>query len=427
MRAPARGAVRRDRTLAGGGARSAAAVAAGRAGRRDRARGSCCPIRAAWRRRCCWRWRRSRWRRVAIGRGGRAARAVGGRRRWRWRSGWRWSGGARSASPRRCWRGRRSSRCTARVERVEPLPARELVRLTLAPIAVARRRTVPPRGSASISRRGDVPDGAGAGRGRSRLRARLMPPPRRRCRAPMISRASRGSPGLGATGRGFAPVTVVTRRRRRGRGPARGADRGTSPARLDGQRGRDRRGAGDGRRRRDRRGGCGGDAARRAGAPAVGQRAAHHRGGRGDDAARRCGCSRSARGWRCAAALPLIAAVAGAVAAIGYTLLTGSEVPTIRVVRRGAAGARRAGDGARGDDAAAGRGGRADRAAAVARSAGRAELPAVLRRGHRDRRAARTSARARLVRARDEEALARRVLRGLAVAAADRAGGRDSR
>src|SRR5690242_2226841 len=60
------------------------------------------------------------------------------------------------------------------------------------------------------------------------------------------------------------------------------------------------------------------------------------------------------------------------------------------IVRRGAARAR--GDDARtrGDHAAAGRRGRGDRARLVARVAGWAELPAVVRGRHRDRRAART-------------------------------------
>ncbi len=115
-------------------------------------------------------------------------------------------------------------RVTGRVERIEPLPARELVRLTIVtePDAStsrldpglrrgsqegARPLALPPRVRVNLAAP-DLPAGLATG-ARITLRARLMPP------------ASAAVPGaydfarvawfqrIGATGRGFAPVEVV--------------------------------------------------------------------------------------------------------------------------------------------------------------------------------------------------------------------------
>ena len=91
--------------------------------------------------------------------------------------------------------------------------------------------------------------------------------------------------------------------------------------------------------------------------------------------------------------LILVAAGAGALAGIAYTLLTGAEVPTVRsciaalLVLAGIALGREA------ITLRLVAVGRADRAAALARIGDRAELPAELRGDRRDRRAARASAR----------------------------------
>ncbi len=115
-------------------------------------------------------------------------------------------------------------RVTGRVERIEPLPARDLVRLTIVtePAASASRLdpglrrgsqagaralALPPRVRVNLAAP-DLPAGLATG-ARITLRARLMPP------------ASAAVPGaydfarvawfqrIGATGRGFAPVEVV--------------------------------------------------------------------------------------------------------------------------------------------------------------------------------------------------------------------------
>ena len=97
-------------------------------------RGSCCPMPrrgSAGRWRCVARGAARAWRCRARRTGGAGGR---GRRRWRRRSGcaliW-WRAEQRRGAGAGAAGGRGSS--TARVERVEPLPARELVRLTLAP------------------------------------------------------------------------------------------------------------------------------------------------------------------------------------------------------------------------------------------------------------------------------------------------------
>ena len=211
----------------------------------------------------------------------------------------------------------------ARVERIEALAARDLVRLRLAPIAA---EGVPAHVRVNLAE-ADVP--AGLTRGAViRLRARLMPPP-----APAVPGAYDYQrvawfDRIGATGRGFAPVTIVTP------GEAAGGD---LRARLS-------------RHIQDRVAGAGGAVAA--------SLATGDQGGipEGDaEAMRRSGLAHllSVSGLHITAAvaatmllvlrllalspwmalnlrLPLIAAAAGAGVAIGYTLLTGSEVPTIR-------------------------------------------------------------------------------------------------
>lgn len=91
------------------------------------------------------------------------------------------------------------------VERVEPLPAREAVRLTLRPDAAS---DLPPRIRVNLSEK-DGPPGLAAG-ARIALRARLMPPPTAAVPGAYDFARAAWFKGLGATGRGFAPVTVVT-------------------------------------------------------------------------------------------------------------------------------------------------------------------------------------------------------------------------
>jgi competence protein ComEC len=211
----------------------------------------------------------------------------------------------------------------ARVERVEQLPARALVRLRLAPVG---RADLPPLVRVNLAER-DVP--AGLARGSVvTLRARLMPPP-----PPSVPGAYNFArvawfDGIGATGRGFAPVTVTAG------GDGGGADLRTRlsshiQSRVEGS--------------------AGGIAS----ALATGDRGAIS--DEDSEAMQRSGLAHllSVSGlhvtavtagtmllvlrllalspwlaltWR----LPLVAAGAGAAAAIGYTLLTGAEVPTIR-------------------------------------------------------------------------------------------------
>jgi competence protein ComEC len=210
----------------------------------------------------------------------------------------------------------------ARVERIEPLAARALVRLTLAPAAAAR---LPGRVRVNLAI-GDVPVALHVG-AVIRLRARLMPPPQPAVPGAYDFARVAWFAGLGATGRGFAPVLIVTP----GAGAAGLRDRLTThiTGKLEGS--------------------AGGIAAALA---------------TGDDGAislvdaeamRRAGLAHllSVSGLHITAAvaatmlvvarflalspwlalrtrIPLIAALAGAAAAVGYTLLTGSEVPTIR-------------------------------------------------------------------------------------------------
>lgn len=218
-------------------------------------------------------------------------------------------------------------RFEARVERVQPLPARELTRLTMTPTRWLDRApdTAPTRIRINLAE-ADVPEAIAPGAVVS-MRARLLPPA-----APAVPGAYDFQrvawfDGLGATGRGLAPVTVLSG------GDARQGLRvrlsSHIHAQLDGS--------------------AGGIAA----ALATGDIGAIS--DADAEAMRRSGLAHllSVSGLHITAAVgiamllatrllalssrlaltgrvPLLAGVVGAGAAIGYTLLTGSEVPTIR-------------------------------------------------------------------------------------------------
>jgi competence protein ComEC len=210
---------------------------------------------------------------------------------------------------------------TARVVRVEPLAARDLVRLTLLPDTAG----LPPRVRVNLAT-ADVPAGIGPG-AVIRLRARLMPPPDAAVPGAYDYARVAWFAGIGATGRGFTPVRMLT------------------PPR-DGTGLRTRLGA-------HITGRVAGSAGGIASALATGDTGAIAL----DDAEamRAAGLAHllSVSGLHITAVvtatmvivlrllalmpglalrmrLPLVAAGAGALAAIGYTLLTGAEVPTIR-------------------------------------------------------------------------------------------------
>ncbi|MCP3733346.1 ComEC family competence protein [Sphingomonas sp. RP10(2022)] len=209
-----------------------------------------------------------------------------------------------------------------RVEAVEPLAARDLVRLTIRPDTGAG---LPPRIRVNLAT-ADAPKGLRDGAG-IRLRARLMPPPAASVPGAYDFARVAWFAGIGATGRGFAPVAVTAP------GEATGGLRARLTAHITG-------------RLAGSRGGI-------AAALATGDEGAISE----DDseAMRRAGLAHllSVSGLHITAAvaatmlivmrllalwpwlairvrLPLVAAGAGALAAIGYTLLTGSQVPTIR-------------------------------------------------------------------------------------------------
>lgn len=212
---------------------------------------------------------------------------------------------------------------TARVERVEQLPARDMVRATLTPLGHA---DLPPRVRVNLAR-SDAPGGLARG-AVVRLRARLMPPPSAAVPGAYDFARVAWFGGLGATGKGFAPVEIVRP------SAAPGADLRT---RLS-------------THIQSRIAGSGGGIAS---ALATGDQGAIAE--EDSEAMRRSGLAHllSVSGlhvtavtaaamllvlrllalsptlalrWR----LPLVAAGAGALAAVGYTLLTGAEVPTIR-------------------------------------------------------------------------------------------------
>ncbi|MBN8815083.1 MAG: ComEC/Rec2 family competence protein [Sphingomonas sp.] len=223
---------------------------------------------------------------------------------------------------------------TARVEGVEPLPARELVRLRLAPLAVesdtdrdAARPppALPPRIRVNLAQ-SDMPADLGIG-ATIRLQARLMPPNAATVPGAYDFRRVAWFDRLGATGKGIAPVTVLTPGS--GSNGLRAALAAHIEARLPGSEG--------------------GVAA----ALAAGDEGAISE--VDSDAMRRSGLAHllSVSGLHITAVvagtiwamtrllalwpwlalrtrIPVIAAGFGALAAIGYTLLTGGQVPTAR-------------------------------------------------------------------------------------------------
>jgi competence protein ComEC len=93
----------------------------------------------------------------------------------------------------------------AQVERVEVQTARERVRLTLVPVGAPVGQTeLPPRVRVTV-REGDSPDGLSEG-ARVRLRARLMPPPDASVPGGFDFRRVAWFQGLGATGRALGAV-----------------------------------------------------------------------------------------------------------------------------------------------------------------------------------------------------------------------------
>ncbi len=219
---------------------------------------------------------------------------------------------------------------TARVERIEPLTARDLVRLTLLPLpgatnAGGKPTRLPPRIRVNLAT-ADAPIGLTPG-AVLKLRARLLPPPGPAVPGAYDFAQTAWFAQIGATGRGFAPVTIVT--------PG-GASSGLR--------------AGLTRIITDHIAGSAGGIAASLATGDVGSITQAD-----SDALRKAGLAHllSVSGLHITAAvaatmlvvlrllalspwlalntrLPLIAALAGAVAAIGYTLLTGAEVPTIR-------------------------------------------------------------------------------------------------
>lgn len=210
----------------------------------------------------------------------------------------------------------------ATVERIEQQPAREVVRLRL--------RTVPGAGLPPVVRvnlaERDVPRGLSEG-AVVRLRARLMPPAPPAVPGAYDFERVAWFDGLGATGKAFAPVDVV-----RG-GAAEGGLRARLTAHVQSQ--------------------VAGSAGGIAAALVTGDRGAIAEAD--DEALRRSGLAHllSVSGLHVTAVvgatmlivlrllalspalalrwpLPVIAAGAAGVAATGYTLLTGAEVPTVR-------------------------------------------------------------------------------------------------
>ncbi|WP_150125391.1 ComEC/Rec2 family competence protein [Sphingomonas sp. LM7] len=212
---------------------------------------------------------------------------------------------------------------TGQVERVEQLPARDMVRVTLSPLGHA---DLPPRLRVNLAI-GDAPKGLAKG-AIIKLRARLMPPPDAAVPGAYDFARVAWFARLGATGKGFAPVEMV----RPSAAPGAGLRTRLSThiqSRIAGS--------------------AGGIAS----ALATGDQGAIAEAD--SEAMRRSGLAHllSVSGlhvtavtaatmllvlrllalsptlalrWR----LPLVAAGAGALTAIGYTLLTGAEVPTIR-------------------------------------------------------------------------------------------------
>ncbi len=219
---------------------------------------------------------------------------------------------------------------SAKVEAIEPLVARRLVRLTVLPIAKGMETggqpvALPYRVRVNLAE-ADAPKLLGTD-AVVRLRARLMPPPLPAVPGAYDFARVAWFGGIGATGRGFAPVVII-----KSSGSGAGIRVALSHhivSHLEGS--------------------AGGIAA----ALATGDVGAISE--EDSEAMRRAGLAHllSVSGLHITAAvaatilivsrllalspwfalhsrLPLLAALAGAAAAIGYTLLTGSQVPTIR-------------------------------------------------------------------------------------------------
>ncbi|MFZ3483773.1 ComEC/Rec2 family competence protein, partial [Sphingomonas sp. 3-13AW] len=212
---------------------------------------------------------------------------------------------------------------TGRVLRVEQLPARDLVRLRLAPLDAPE---LPPVIRVNLPQEA-VPQGVAPG-AVLRLRARLVPPPSAAVPGAYDFARVAWFDGIGATGRGFAPVELVRPATRAG-ADLRNRLTAHIQSRVPGS--------------------AGGVAA----AFVTGDRGAI--GAAEDEAMRRAGLAHllSISGLHVTAVvgatmllllrllalvpalalrvrLPLVAASGAALAAIGYTWLSGAEVPTIR-------------------------------------------------------------------------------------------------
>lgn len=209
-----------------------------------------------------------------------------------------------------------------KVERVERLPARDMVRLRIAPDAGAG---LPPMVRVNLDSK-DVP--AGLTRGAVvKLRARLMPPVPPAVPGAYDFERVAWFDGLGASGRGFAPVEIVVP------GEAKSGLRERLTAHVQSQ--------------------IDGSAGGIAAALVTGDRGAISE--EDGEALRRSGLAHllSVSGLHVTAVvgatmllvlrllalspalalrwpLPVVAAGAAGVAAVGYTLLTGAEVPTVR-------------------------------------------------------------------------------------------------
>jgi competence protein ComEC len=227
------------------------------------------------------------------------------------------------------------ARFVARVDGADPLPARGLVRLTVTPLKTlptpCGARTCPPavlpnRFRVNLQDR-DVPAGL-AGGAMIRLRARLMPPPPPGVPGAYDYAQSAWFQRIGATGRGFAPVEVLLPARSHGDGiRARltrhiqamlpGSAGGIATALVTGNTGAIAE--------------SDADAMRRAGL-------AHLLSISGLHVTAVVGITMllvlrllALSPWLALRVrLPMVAAGAGAAAAVGYTLLAGAEVPTVR-------------------------------------------------------------------------------------------------
>ncbi|QIG81921.1 ComEC family competence protein [Sphingosinithalassobacter tenebrarum] len=231
-----------------------------------------------------------------------------------------WWRAERVAAPVLTWPG--VFTLTGEIVEVEPLPARELLRVTLATDPQPR---LPPKVRVNIAEK-DLPDGTVRGAS-LKLRSWLMPPPP--AMVPGAYDFSRVAwfEGLGATGRAFDPVEVIARGPNRGEMRHRLADHVRS--RLDGGAGAiaatlatgDRGGISDGDAEAMRRSGL---------AHLLSISGLHVTAVTGATMLLVLRALALSPWLALRVRLPLVAAGAGALAAIGYTILTGAQVPTVR-------------------------------------------------------------------------------------------------